>query len=270
MIKEICPKGHYYDAEKYPQCPHCQKEAEDRQREQTEEQNLKHPEQKVSVVNEIETENRKEKTEDRGFFGWIRKNGKNIQQSEEPKTQKMIKEENIAYQKENKIAEDKTEDKSEIIENKEEKKSQESEKKSLQSLVNEVNREDELRTIGMWGTSIEPVVGWLVCITGKSIGEAYRLKAGKNHVGRDIRMDVVISNDAKVSREKHMTIMYEPEARKFYLISAESEGMCYVNDNIVLNNLELKKDDIIKIGETKLWFVPLCGENFTWDEWIEK
>ena len=46
--------------------------------------------------------------------------------------------------------------------------------------------------------------------------------------------------------------------------------MCYVNDNIVLNNLELKKDEIIKIGETKLWFVPLCGENFTWDEWIEK
>ena len=187
MIKEICPKGHYYDAEKYPQCPHCQKEkeAEDRQREQTEEQNLKHSEQKVSVVNEIATENRKEKIEDRGFLGWIRKNGKNIQQSEEPKTQKM---------------------------NKEEKKSQESEKKSLQSLVNEVNREDKLRTIGMWGTSIEPVVGWLVCITGKSIGEAYRLKAGKNYVGRDIRMDVVISNDAKVSREKHMTIMYEPEA----------------------------------------------------------
>ena len=28
--------------------------------------------------------------------------------------------------------------------------------------------------------------------------------------------------------------------------------------------------DILQIGETKLMFIPLCGPEFTWEDYIEK
>ena len=37
-----------------------------------------------------------------------------------------------------------------------------------------------------------------------------------------------------------------------------------VNGKTVLNAVELNRYDIISIGTTKLMFVPLCGEHFSW------
>ena len=36
------------------------------------------------------------------------------------------------------------------------------------------------------------------------------------------------------------------------------------NDKLVLNPVELKTMDLLNIGDTKLMFVPLCGEQFHW------
>src|ERR1700722_12649283 len=45
---------------------------------------------------------------------------------------------------------------------------------------------------------IEPVVGWLVCIQGPSLGRDYRIKSQRNFIGRDPRMDICIANDPQV------------------------------------------------------------------------
>jgi len=38
----------------------------------------------------------------------------------------------------------------------------------------------------------------------------------------------------------------------------------HLNDEEVDVPVELKPHDIIELGQTKLMFVPLCGEKFQW------
>ena len=44
--------------------------------------------------------------------------------------------------------------------------------------------------------------------------------------------------------------------------------MLRVNDSPepVMMTVRLKAYDVLTIGSTKLMFVPLCGEQFSWDE----
>ena len=42
--------------------------------------------------------------------------------------------------------------------------------------------------------------------------------------------------------------------------------MYYLHGKVVLNNEILKSHDVLEIGNTKLLFVPLCGESFSWED----
>ena len=110
-----------------------------------------------------------------------------------------------------------------------------------------------------------PVVGWLVCISGSSYGKTYPIRENKNYIGRSASMDIRIENDHSVSREKHGVITYVPKKRTFLAMPGESRELYYVNDDVVLDTVELHKNDKIEIGKSLLLFVPLCGENFAWD-----
>ena len=48
-------------------------------------------------------------------------------------------------------------------------------------------------------SGIDPVCGWLVCISGADIGRDYRIKTERNFVGRSANMDIMINGDAYVS-----------------------------------------------------------------------
>lgn len=115
----------------------------------------------------------------------------------------------------------------------------------------------------------QPVVGWLVCIGGPSLGRAYNIRENKNFIGRSPMMDIVIEGDNAVSREKHGIITYVPKQRMFLAQPGESRELFYVNDKVVLDNMELKAHDRIEIGKSLFLFVPLCGSEFSWDD-IEK
>lgn len=123
------------------------------------------------------------------------------------------------------------------------------------------------KTISFFDKSFgkEPVVGWLVCIEGSHFGEDFRLKSGRNFIGRSPSMDVIISNDNTVSREKHAAIVYEPKQHIFLVQSGESKELCYLNDAVVLASQEIKELDEITVGETKLKFFPCCSQKFNWD-----
>jgi hypothetical protein len=112
----------------------------------------------------------------------------------------------------------------------------------------------------------EPVVGWVVCVEGSHIGEDFRLKSGRNFIGRTSGvMDVAITGDNTVSREKHAIIVYEPKNHTFMVQPGESKELCYLNDKVVLSAEEIKIHDIITVGETKLMFFPCCDDVFNWE-----
>lgn len=132
--------------------------------------------------------------------------------------------------------------------------------------VQSVQREEV--TVGYYQDllSKDPVVGFLVCTKGEYFGDSFKLKAGRNFIGRAATMDVVLDMDPAVSRERHAIIVYEPRARAFYAQSGDSHGMFYINDKVVLSNEVLKAYDRISLGNTELMFIPCCGPEFSWDD----
>lgn len=114
--------------------------------------------------------------------------------------------------------------------------------------------------------SKEPVVGFLICTKGEYFGDSFKLKTGRNFIGRASTMDVVLDMDPAVSRERHAIIVYEPRSRVFYAQNGDAHGMFYINDNVVLSNEVLKAYDKISLGNTELMFIPCCGPEFSWDD----
>lgn len=116
----------------------------------------------------------------------------------------------------------------------------------------------------------DPVVGWLVCVEGNHFGEDFKLRVGKNFIGRASDMDVCLSGDASVSREKHAIVLFEPNENLFVVQAGESKELSYHNDQLVLSAKELKAYDVIKVGSTKLMFIPFCSDKFSWNKENEK
>ena len=126
---------------------------------------------------------------------------------------------------------------------------------------------DDQMTVSFYKRSLgsEPVTGWLVCVEGAHFGEDFRLKSGRNFIGRATDMDVVVSKDNAVSRERHAVVVYEPKGNMFLVMPGESKELCYLNDEVVLSPREIKANDILTVGDTKLMFIPCCSDVFTWD-----
>ena len=133
---------------------------------------------------------------------------------------------------------------------------------------NQADSAEEYKTVGLFSRAMgsEPVTGWLVAINGQHFGEDFRLKAGRNFIGRDASMDVCLSNDTTVSRYKHATIVYDPKNNIYLVQPGESKELCYLNDNVVLCVQEIRKSDILQLGESKLMFIPCCDETFDWNK----
>ena len=122
------------------------------------------------------------------------------------------------------------------------------------------------KTVGMMQSQMgfDPVVGWLACVAGPSRGKSYTIRGGVNAIGRSERMDIVITGDLKISSENHAKISYSDKHNRFNLLPGEGRNIVYLNDEEVFTPMPLKAYDLIDFGETKLLFVPLCGERFTW------
>lgn len=127
---------------------------------------------------------------------------------------------------------------------------------------------EEGRTVAvdMKKVGIDPVVGWLVCIKGPSRGRDYRVRSGRNGIGRSEAMDVQITGDDTVSRENHAFLVFEPRKRVFSIRPGDGRGLVYLNGDEVIQAADLAAYDMIELGETQLMFVPLCGEKFNWDQ----
>ena len=134
------------------------------------------------------------------------------------------------------------------------------------AVINNKSVREPGETIGIFQQKIgiDPVVGWLVCVEGPVRGQDYPLHSGKNSIGRSRNMDICISADDYISRENHAFIVFDPKKATFRVQTGESRGLVYLNNEEVLTYADLKADDIMEIGQTKLIFMPFCGVNFQW------
>lgn len=139
----------------------------------------------------------------------------------------------------------------------------------LGSIISEVSETEDGSqvTIGYFGAvQTEPVVGWLVAIEGSNYGEDFKLKTGRNFIGRASNMDVSLNGDSSISREKHAIILYEPKSNVFLVQPGEAKELFYLNDKVVLTATEINAYDVLSLGATKLLFIPCCSDKFQWDK----
>lgn len=303
MNRVICPKGHFYDGDKYSSCPHCLEGVEPA----TPDPFIMAHNQEVMAEKEAETAQKEKK----GFFHKKKGKEKDIEKQvvvdEVVKTEYLYDEENenseidiSSDDSANKSVDFDLEDKNftgksvnisfGAAENKPvevEKSYDQSSSRSVSPSNNGSNNSmlsrvaaastmssssqrpsDEGKTIGFYSAgNTEPPVGYLICVKGEDFGMGFALKSGNNSIGRSQSMDVVIT-DPKVSRERQAIIMYDPMNRDFYLKPGEANGLCYLNGAILLEIKKLAAYDKILLGDSILLFFPLCGDNFTWDEYL--
>ena len=90
---------------------------------------------------------------------------------------------------------------------------------------------------------------------------------GNNSIGRDVSQAIALDHgDSRISRENHCTVTYDPVSRKFYLQPGAGKNLTYLESQPVLALTQLAAGNQIRVGDTELRFVPLCGKDFDWTE----
>jgi hypothetical protein len=110
---------------------------------------------------------------------------------------------------------------------------------------------DPGKTVPLSTIRRSPVVGWLVALDGPQKGEDFRLREGKNALGTEPASEVVLRDPAVSAR--HASISYKDG--KFVITDLDSTNGTFVNgDAEPVARVELKDNDVIRLGETSLKF----------------
>ena len=108
-------------------------------------------------------------------------------------------------------------------------------------------------------------VGWIVVTRGPGKGAHFALFNGVSQIGRGddqaIKLDF---GDGSISRSNHAAIAYDYETNGFFLGHGGKTNIVRLNDRPVISTETLATRDLIRIGETTLLFVALCGSAFQW------
>ena len=274
MNKIKCPNGHYYDADEFSECPHCNRGQEPKT-EAISSPTRGTPVEKTWDVADV-PEDQEEKTLVLSVLG--------VSNSSSEKTEAIFS---------NKLAPDAQRSQGAVTREK-----SDAEKAREGSLADDEDDglDDTEKTQFVFGTSssaaneekkeapaaapepepdtaketpsermFDPIVGWLVCIHGKRFGECFTIGIGKNSIGRNVENRISIAGDAQVSRLQHAYVIYEPRSRKYYLQPGNSSGLTYLNQQLVLLPEPLKDRDEIGLNDSRFLFIPLCNDSFSWD-----
>ncbi|MEL6167781.1 MAG: FHA domain-containing protein [Pseudomonadota bacterium] len=109
-------------------------------------------------------------------------------------------------------------------------------------------------------------VGWIVITEGPGRGTSFAIGDGVSQIGRGadqtIRLDF---GDMSISRSNHAAIAYDAEQNGFFIGHGGKANLVRLNAAPVLSTETLSHGDVIRIGETTLRFVALCGSDFAWN-----
>lgn len=125
---------------------------------------------------------------------------------------------------------------------------------------------DDGKTIGtsLLHQKVNPVSGWIVCLSGAIRGKFYPIYSGKNFIGSSRKMDVSIVNGEGIESEKHCCIVYDPKGIHFFIVA--TNGNVQVNGESITGSAPIDDDDLIRIGQTDFRFVQYCNEERNWNE----
>lgn len=120
-------------------------------------------------------------------------------------------------------------------------------------------------TPGAAAPSVMFPVGWILVRKGPGRGHSIPLAPGLCPIGRGedqaVRLDF---GDNSISRANHALIAYDEEQREFFLGHGGKANIVRLNGSPVLSTVPVKNGDLIRVGETTLQLVALCGEDFSW------
>lgn len=116
------------------------------------------------------------------------------------------------------------------------------------------------------GGDVDPVVGWLVAITGVNRGRDYRLHGEANKIGRSPAMDVCIEGDQTISRDTHCLIVYSPRNKRFSIVPGTGRNLVYIDGEELLAAKPLAAYQKIELGQGTFLFMPFCSEQFDWSQ----
>ncbi|RDC74169.1 FHA domain-containing protein [Rhodovulum sp. 12E13] len=112
-------------------------------------------------------------------------------------------------------------------------------------------------------------VGWLVVVDGAGRGASFALTSGVATLGRGedqtVRLDF---GDTAISRQGHASIVFDDETGRFFLGAGSRTNLVRRNGRPVLATEEVAGGDEIRLGETTLRLVALCGDGFSWSEGV--
>lgn len=118
------------------------------------------------------------------------------------------------------------------------------------------------------------IAGWLVCIDGPDKGVDFHLTYGYTYIGRGVvngdnkkEVGVKLSDKSLTRSSAIARVLYEDKKHEFYVSECSgAEKPTYRNGELVSGFNKLAAGDVIDVGNTKLLFVPLCTEKFSWEE----
>jgi len=109
---------------------------------------------------------------------------------------------------------------------------------------------------------VNPVAGWLVVVKGGQTGIDFRIRIGRNVIGRDLTCDIVLEDD-KVSNT-HSTVQFYSKTSEFIIFDERSQNGTFVNDQLITTNTQIKDGDRICLGDTEMIFRAFCNDQFKW------
>lgn len=108
------------------------------------------------------------------------------------------------------------------------------------------------------------VVGWLVGLDGKTRGESFPIRIGRNVIGRDRKAEVTI--DADQVSAHHADLVFRPEERRYILMDANSTNGTFLNDEEIQSRTDLVAEDVLRFGSQRYLFIPLCRDGLYWED----
>lgn len=110
--------------------------------------------------------------------------------------------------------------------------------------------------------------GWLVVVEGPMKGRTFPITYGYNHIGRDASNKICLSEDPGVSSVQ-CVVHYDRDKRIFYIKKFDQcTQETRLSDETLVDGstVPLEAGEVIKLSsQTKLRFMPFCGDYFNWD-----
>ena len=110
--------------------------------------------------------------------------------------------------------------------------------------------------------------GWLVVVEGPMKGRTFPITYGYNHIGRDASNKICLSEDPGVSSVQ-CVVHYDRDKRIFYIKKFDQcTQETRLSDGTLVDGstVPLEAGEVIQLSsQTKLRFMPFCGDYFNWD-----